>query len=154
MTNSEFAGIDLEVEQEERSQVNKAVSFEEAKKKRKPFHVWTVSGTDHKMKLNAGMVTKLEEKYKTNIMNLILQDDTPPLSVMLTVTQAAIAPWEHKTTIDRVYNLYDAWVEEEGGNQQEFLSKVILPTMAVSGFFTETQAASLMNAVKEAEALS
>lgn len=153
MNTEGFAGLDEELEREEKKQESKVASFEEAKKKRKPFHTWTVGGEDHKLKLNASMVVKLEEKYRTNITNLIMADGTPPLSTMLTIAQAAIAPWEHGTNIDKVYGLYNAWVEE-GGNQQDFLSKIILPTMAVSGFFTESQAASLMKSIEEAEALS
>ena len=86
-------GLDEELEQEEAKQENNIVSMEEFQKKRKPFHYWTVKGTDHQMKLTTKMITKLENKYHMNITNLITSNDLPPLSVMLTVAQAAIAPW-------------------------------------------------------------
>ena len=154
MTNKaeSLAGLDMELEQEEATEESKVVSYEEAKIKRKPFHFWTVAGVDYKLKLTTSMIVKLENKYGTNVMNLIMTDGTPPLSVMLTVAQAALAPWEHKTDIAKVYALYDKWLEE-GGSQTEFLTKVILPTMAVSGFFTGSQRETVEKAVEEAEML-
>ena len=146
-------GLDEEIIQEETKTETSIVSYEEVKKKRQPFHYWTVGGVDHRMKLTTGMITKLENKYGANVMNLIVANDTPPLSVMLTVAQAALAPWEHKTTIEKVYDLYDKWLEE-GGSQMELLQKVILPTLAVSGFFPEAQTESLLRAVAEADFLS
>lgn len=40
----------------------------------------------------------------------------------------------------KVQNLYDYWADKEGGNQTDLYSKVIIPTLAVSGFFTQEQA--------------
>lgn len=40
----------------------------------------------------------------------------------------------------KVQNLYDYWADEEGGNQTDLYSKIIIPTLAVSGFFTQEQA--------------
>ena len=90
-------GLDEEFQKEE---TEKVTSIEETKKKRPPFHYWEVAGVQHKMKLNTGMITKLENKYRTNIMTLVTANDIPPLGVMLTIAQAAIEPWEHGTTFD------------------------------------------------------
>ena len=96
MDRIECAGIDTELGQnDDGREENKTVSFEEKKKERRPFHSWTVEGVEYRMKLQASMVLKLEQKYGTNITNLIFRDDTPPLSVLLTVAQAAMAPWSH-----------------------------------------------------------
>ena len=155
MDRIECAGIDTELGQnDDGREENKTVSFAEKKKERRPFHSWTVEGVEYRMKLQASMVLKLEQKYGTNITNLIFRDDTPPLSVLLTVAQAAMAPWSHGTSIDRVNKLYDTWVDEDGGNQQDFLAKVIMPTMVVSGFFTAAQAKTILDALQEAESLS
>ena len=72
------------------------------------------------------------------ILNML--DDIPPLSVMLTIIQAAMEPWEHGMSYTKVQNLYDYWADKEGGNQTDLYSKVIIPTLAVSGFFTQEQA--------------
>lgn len=95
-------GLDEEFQKEE---TEKVTSIEETKKKRPPFHYWEVAGVQHKMKLNTGMITKLENKYRTNIMTLVTANDIPPLGVMLTIAQAAIEPWEHGTTFDKVTKL-------------------------------------------------
>lgn len=113
----------------------KVVNMEE--KKRSPFHYWTVGGREYRLKLKATTINKLENKYRQNLMNMI--DEIPPLSVMLTIIQAAMEPWEHGLSYPKVQNLYDSWTEESG-NQMDLFTKVIIPTMAVSGFFTPEQA--------------
>lgn len=113
----------------------KVVNMEE--KKRPPFHYWTVGGREYRLKLKATTINKLENKYRQNLMNMI--DEIPPLSVMLTIIQAAMEPWEHGLSYPKVQSLYDSWTEE-GGNQMDLFTKVIIPTMAVSGFFTPEQA--------------
>lgn len=126
------------------------VSFEEHKSRRKPFHYWEVDGVTHKMKLTTGMIEKLENKYRRNLLNVVSDDGIPPLSVMLTVAQASIVPWEHGVKYQDVQRLYDLWVEKDGGSQMDFLSKVLIPTMAVSGFFTPEQAESILAQMQEA----
>ena len=74
------------------------------------------------------------------------------LSIMLTIIQAAIAPWEHGIAYQDVQKLYDRWLEE-GGNQMELFTEVLMPTLAVSGFFTEKQAASMMENLKDVDEL-
>lgn len=144
-------GLDEEIRREE-AEENKVTCLEDVKKKRKPFHYWEVGGVDHKMKLTTRMITKLENKYRTNVMNLVTANDIPPLSVMLTIAQAAIEPWEHGTSYDKVSGMYDKWMEE-GGNQTDFITKVIMPTMAVSGFFTEAMTESLLKEIAQEDAL-
>lgn len=143
-------GLDTEINQENEEKVT---SFEEAKKSRKAFHFWPVAGTEHKMKLNTSMITVLENKYRKNIMNVITGGDIPPLSVMLTVAQAAISPWEHGITYEKVKKMFDVWLEKDEGSQMKFYTDVILPTMAVSGFFTPEQAESIMNSLEESKDL-
>lgn len=129
---------------------NEIVSIEP---KRKPFYLWEVDGVGHKMKLNTGMIAQLENKYRRNLLNIISDDGIPPLSVMLTIAQAAITPWEHKVTYQTVEKLYERWVEADGGSQTDLLSEVIIPTMAVSGFFTPTQAEQILESLKDATKL-
>lgn len=126
------------------------ISFEEAKgkPKRKPFHYWEVGGKTHKLKLTTSMITTLENKYKRNIMNLVMDDGIPPLSVMLAIVQAALNPWEHGTSYGDVQKMFDQWIED-GGDQQSFYSKIIIPIMTVSGFFSEKQAQEVMEGIEE-----
>lgn len=55
----------------------------------------------------------------------------------------------HGTSYNDVQKMFDAWIEE-GGDQQSFYAKVILPIMAVSGFFSQKQAGELMESVESA----
>lgn len=125
----------------------------EEKKKRPPFHLWTINGRDYKMKLQTGMIAALENKYHKNILSLVGEDDLPPLSVMLTIAQAALKPWHHGMKYQDVEKLYDAWVEHDEGNQMELLEKVIIPTMAASGFFTPIQAEEILEHLEKANDL-
>lgn len=146
---SDLGGLD---EKEQGVKEGVITDFETAKKKRRPFHYWTVNGRDYKLKLSTGMIEKLENKYRTNIMNIVTDSGLPPLSIMLTVVQAAMSPWEHGIDYSDVKKMYDSW-SEEGGNQMEFFSKVLMPTMAVSGFFTDRQAGSILESMKEIDEL-
>ena len=149
MENNNFDGLDAELQQEETSKESNITSLEEAKKKRKPFHYWTVDGVNHKMKLTTDMILMLENKYHVNVMSLVLRDDTPPISVMLTIAQAAISPWEHGMKYEKVKAMYDKWLEEDG-SQTDFLTKIIIPTMAVSGFFTAEQTETILKNIDQA----
>ena len=57
-----MGGLDEEVKNQEKE--TKIVDLDEEKKKRKPFHYWTVGGRDYRLKLKASNIEKLENKYK------------------------------------------------------------------------------------------
>lgn len=148
---SEFTGgIDEEIGVEEKEKSDKITSIEEKKPKRRPFHYWEVGDRRQSLKLNTRMIEILENKYKMNIMNLVAGGDIPPLSVMITVVQAAAAPWTHKLKYEDVQKLYDKWTED-GGDQITFYTQIVMPTMVVSGFFPQDQADSIMKSLEEAE---
>lgn len=127
---------------------NEVVSFEEGKKKvKKAFHYWNVAGKDYKLKLTTQMIGRLEDKYRTNVMNIVSIDGMPRLNVMLTIIQAALDPWHHGMKFSDVQALYDRYLSE-GGNQVKLLSDVVMPVLAVSGFFTENQTEALMDQMK------
>lgn len=121
-------------------------------RKRRAFHLWNVDGQEYKLKLNTAMIGKLENKYRTNILNLVSDSGIPPLSVMLTIVQAAMDPWHHGMSYANVQKMYDRWLEQ-GGNQMEFFTGIVMPTMAVSGFFTEKQTEAMMESLKDADTL-
>lgn len=145
-----LGGIDEELEQEAKAEEN-VVSMEDAKKRR-PFHYWEVSGQSLKLKLTTQMIEQLEKKYRCNMLTLITEGDIPPLSTMLTLLQAAMVPWQHGLTYEKVTKLYDTWFEN-GGNQMELFTNVVMPTLAVSGFFTEKQAEAMLNSMKNMDDL-
>lgn len=143
-----LGGIDEEMEIRDEEQESKVASFEERKPKRRPFHYWKVGEREYKLKLTTRMIEKVETKYRQNILNLVSVDGMPALSVMLTITQAAMSPWEHGVNYKKVQDLYDKWIED-GGNQVKYFGSVIMPTLAVSGFFTEQQAESMMESLQD-----
>lgn len=126
----EETGIDCMPEEEA------GITFEEVKPKRMPFMIWKVNGEEYRLKLTASMICTLENKYKKNL--LILIDSMPPLSTMLTIVQAAMQKYHHGMTYSRVQAIYDDYVEE-GGNQTDFFTDVIVELLNVSGFFTDKQ---------------
>lgn len=124
----------------------KVASFEE-KKTRKPFHYWEVGGREYKLKLTTRTIEQVERKFGRNPLILISEDGMPPLSVMLTIIQAAMIKWEHGISYKKIQDLFDEWVEE-GGSQVDFLNKIVMPTLKVSGFFTERQGESMLDAAE------
>lgn len=127
---------DMLEEQEE--EVEKETTPEK-KEKRKPYHIWKVGKNEYKMKLTTENIMKVEQKYRTNIMNVLSGEGLPPLGFMLTVIQAAMLPFHHKIKSTEVHKIYDKYVEK-GGGQTGLLTDVIIPVMTVSGFFTADQA--------------
>lgn len=147
-------GIDDELIQDEVEEKGKVINIADEIPKRRPFHYWKVGEKELKLKLKSGMIEKVETKYRRNIMTLMTEGDgIPPLSHMLTVVQAAAVPWEHNLTYAKVQGLYDKWIDEEGGSQMKFYTEVVMPILTVSGFFTDAQANSLMENMKDIDSL-
>ena len=148
----EIGGLDEMINEKDQAQDN-VVSFEDQKPKRRPFHYWKVGDREYKLKLTTRTIEQVENKYRKNIQNLVTDDGIPPLSVMLTVIQAAMITWEHSISYQKIQDLYDKWTED-GGSQTGFYAQILMPTLAVSGFFTERQAASMLESVENMDSLT
>lgn len=131
MDKMENTGFDNFIDSEE----EKAVEVE--KPKRRPFAVWHVDGTDYKLRLTGQVIAKLEGDYKRNLLS-VLTDDLPPVTVMLSVIQAAMQQYHHGIKFRAVQDLYDKYIDE-GGDQTALYTGVIMDLLAVSGFFTPSQ---------------
>ena len=141
-------GFDEELESKEEE--DKVVSLEE-KKNRRPFAYWEVGGQTYKMKLTTQNICRLEDKFKTSLLNVLFgAGSVPPLSVMLTITQAAMLPYNHKIKYEGVQALFDKYCEE-GGTQMTFMTDVFMEIYKVSGFFTEDQAEEMDKRLEEAK---
>lgn len=141
-----LGGIENATEEREKNEI---VSITEEKSRRKRFCCWTVGGREYRLKLKASAINRLENKYRKNMMNVLLDDGMPPLSVMLTTIQTAMEPWEHGVSYSDVEKLYDRWEEKEDGNQTELFTDIIVPLMTVSGFFTPKQAQEILESVQK-----
>ena len=150
MDNKEL-DFGLDEETVETEETEKVVSMED-KKKRKPWVDWEVGGKTYKLVLTTTNIMKVEEKYRTNIVNLVSVDGLPRLSVMLTIVQAAMLEYQHGIRSDKVTAIYEQYLRE-GGSQTDLLSDVIIPVMSASGFFTEAQAAVMENKMDGMDAL-
>ena len=118
---------------------------------RKPFQVWEVNGEEYKLKLKTSSIIKLEEKFKTGLMNLIqIGDNLPPLNIMLQVTHAAMKDWNNSIKLEKVYDLYDSYCEE-GGSQLDFYQNIYIGIFTVSGFFTTSMAAEMEKKLEQIE---
>lgn len=125
---------------------------EEETPKRKPFALWEVGGKTYKLKLRTPAIVELEQKYKTNLMNIMGsgQGGMPALSVMLDVAHAAMKDWQHGITKNEVQSLFSKYVEE-GGSQLSFYMTVYMEIFTVSGFFSVNLSNQMSGALQEAK---
>lgn len=140
-------GLDEELEQETQSAT---LTLEPKKAKRPPFITWDTGVEQYKLKLTAAAISKVEQRFKRNLLTVVTDDGIPPLNTMLTIIQAAMLLYHHNMTFLRVQNAYDAYVDN-GGDQMKLLSDTIMPLLGVSGFFTDSQMEILTEEMKEAD---
>lgn len=142
----------MEENQEQETMEMQEEAPEEAPQKRKPFALWEVGGKTYKLKLKTPVIVELEQKYKTNLMNIMGsgQGGMPALSVMLDVAHAAMKDWQHGITKNEVQNLFTKYVEE-GGSQLSFYMTVYMEIFTVSGFFSVNLSNQMSGALQEAK---
>ncbi len=116
--------------------------------KRIPWATWEVDGSEYKLKLTVGAITKLEEQFKTNLINVL--DGVPALKIMLTVTHAAMQKFHHGIKYKEVEDLFEKYIDE-GGSQTEFLTDVFMPIYQASGFFSGSMAETVNEKLDEAK---
>lgn len=142
----------IEEKQEQQAAEAQDEAPEEATPKRKPFALWEVGGKTYKLKLRTPAIVELEQKYKTNLMNIMGsgQGGMPALSVMLDVAHAAMKDWQHGITKNEVQSLFSKYVEE-GGSQLSFYMTVYMEIFTVSGFFSVNLSNQMSGALQEAK---
>jgi len=79
---------------------------------RKPFQVWEVDGERYRLKLDTAGISELEQKYKTNLMNIMGTGNggMPALTVMLDVTHAAMKKYNHGIKREALNTLFDKYL--------------------------------------------
>lgn len=147
MDNLEYNGFDADIEVEEKTAAT-ALHVEPARNRRAPYATWEVGGEEYKLKLTASAITKLEQRYKRNLLLMVTEDGLPPVSTMLTVFQAAMQLHHHGISYQKIEGIYDQYIDC-GGDQQALMADVMLPLLVVSGFFTQTQAETMSKEIKE-----
>lgn len=140
-------GFDAEmaIDEPQAKMPENAVEF---KPKRAPFATWTVGGKEYRLRLTAVDISKLEQRYRRNLLLYLTDDGLPAVADMLTVIQAAMRTYQHGMTFLAVQGLYDKYIDE-GGDQNNLMAEVLMPLLAVSGFFTPSQEEMLAQEMKD-----
>ena len=108
-----------------------------------PFMLYTtltVKDRDYKLRLNAKSCVDLEKKLGTNPINVFMgmvNDNIkfPTLNVLINILHQSMQALEHGITIDKTYEIYDAFIEE--GHSMTDLIPVIIDVFKVSGLLPE-----------------
>ena len=99
----------------------------------------TIKDKEYKCRLNAKACVDLEKRLRTNPLNIFTRvasnGEVPPLEVLLQILHASLQTMEHGITLEKTYDLYDAYVED--GHTMVDLIPFILEIFKTSGFFVE-----------------
>ena len=140
-------GLDEENEQMDCDEMD---VVDDPKPKRRPFAYWKVGNKEYKLKLTTAQIRKLEDKYRRNLISLLLlRGEIPPLSIMLTVIQAAAAPWNNNVKYKHIEAAFDRYTEDGGTQLTLFTDVIVDGVMTVSGFFTPDQQEEMGEKVKD-----
>lgn len=97
-------------------------------------HVLNIVGKELKCRLDAQNVTALEKKLgNKNIMEVLMGTQVPSLDTILSTLHASLQKLEHGYTMQKVYELYDEFVDKDG--QYMELIPELIKVLEVSGFF-------------------
>lgn len=97
-----------------------------------------VGEKEYKLRLRAKDIVALERKLGKSPLEEIMtlsENQVPKLETLLMFVHAAMQSYEHNIKIEKVYDIYDEYVEQ--GNTYMDLVKVTLNIFKVSGFFPE-----------------
>lgn len=98
------------------------------------YHVIAIGDKELKCRLRTQDITALEKKLDgQNILKVIMDEQIPSLTVVLHTLHASLQALEHGYTMEEVYRLYDAYVEE--GKTYTDLLPELMTVLEVSGFF-------------------
>ena len=115
------------------------------------YTTFTVKDKEYKARLTAKACVDLEKKLGTNPLNVfmgMMSSETvvlPKMEVMITILHASLQAYEHGVTIEKVYEIYDAFVDE--GKTLMDLVPILIDIFKVSGFLPEeAEEATIKNA--------
>lgn len=94
-----------------------------------------IGDKEYKGRLNARALVQIEDTLGINPLNALMaisQDNLPSVKVMLAFLHAALQSYEHGITLDKTYDLYDAYLEA-GGDYASFVEEVFIPLITEGG---------------------
>ena len=117
------------------------------------FSVLKVKDKEYKLRLPMKGLINLEKRLgfnPINVLNTNSSDGLPSFEGMMVVIQEALQAYQHGSTLDDAYNLYDEYIEN-GGTFQDFVLE-FMKIFTTCSLMSEKQIAQAENDMKEAEA--
>lgn len=99
-------------------------------------HIIEMAGQELKCRLTTQNIITLERKIGgRNILKVLMDDQIMSVDIALSTLHASLQEMEHGYTMDKVYKLYDGYVES--GKTYMDLIPELLSILEVSGFFSK-----------------
>ena len=93
---------------------------------------FAAGGNEYKLRLNTRDIVALESKLGCNPMAIFGNGSTiPTITTMVQVLHASMSQYNHGMTLDKTYEVFDAWLAD-GHAMTDFIS-VIVEIYRVSG---------------------
>ena len=98
------------------------------------YHVIEMAGKELKCRLNTQNSIALEKRLGgKSVLKVLMDEQIPNLEMVLCTLHASLQALEHGYTLEKVYELYDGYVEE--GKTYADLVPELIDVLEVSGFF-------------------
>ena len=94
-----------------------------------------VQGRELKLKIDTRNSIALEKRLGTNPLNVLMKaqnGEIPSFEALLYIFHAALQKYQHGINMEKVFEIYDAFVEE-GHDMTEFM-EIIMGVLSVSGY--------------------
>ena len=94
-----------------------------------------VQGRELKLKIDTRNSIALEKRLGTNPLNVLMKaqnGEIPSFEALLYIFHAALQKYQHGISMEKVFEIYDAFVEE-GHDMTEFM-EIIMGVLSVSGY--------------------
>lgn len=117
------------------------------------FSVLKVKDKEYKLRLPMKGLINLEKRLgfnPINVLNTNSSDGIPSFEGMMVVIQEALQAYQHGSTLDDAYNLYDEYIENDGTFQGFVLE--FMKIFTTCGLMSEKQIEQAENDMKQVEA--
>ena len=115
------------------------------------FSVLKVKDKEYKLRLPMRGLINLEKRLGFNPINVLNtnNDGLPSFEDMMVVVQESLQAYQHGSTLDDAYNLYDEYIANDGTFQGFILE--FMKIFTTCGLMSEKQIAQAENDMKQAE---
>lgn len=102
------------------------------------YYTLTVGGEEYKLRLTASAIMSIEKKLGKSLFTALEHIQDNMVETVTAILWGAMQPLNAGFTIEKAYNLYDAYIDE--GHSLEELMQEINGLFEASGFFKKGQA--------------